>query len=88
MLAKTLLLGPTAESLGQLSRVYGEGSCAIERGTGWMKLNESCPQVQADKCGALRDLIELLRNARLPDTAAQFASRPEMQAGGACVSLL
>jgi tetratricopeptide (TPR) repeat protein len=79
LLAKTLLLGATAEALGQLARVYGEDSCAIERGSGWMKLNEACPVVQADLCPAERDLAELLRKARLAEVAAQFADRAEKQ---------
>jgi hypothetical protein len=77
LLGKTLLLGSTAESLRQLARVYGEGSCAIERGAGFMRLNEACPPVQADLCAADRDLAELLGKARLPDPAAQFAARAE-----------
>jgi len=75
LLSKTLLLGPTPESLGQIARVYGEGSCAVERGAGWMKLNEACPRIQADVCAADRDLAGLLLRARLPQPAAQFAAR-------------
>jgi hypothetical protein len=75
VLEKTLLLGATPETLGQIARVYGEESCAIERGAGWMRLNESCPQIQANLCAADRDLADLLRRARMPDPAAQFAAR-------------
>jgi protein O-mannosyl-transferase len=77
LLAKTLLLGPTAESLGQLSSVYGESSCAVDRGGGWLKLNEACPQIQEDLCAADRDLADLLRKARLPQPAAQFGERAD-----------
>ena len=79
LLGRTLLLGPTVAALGQLSGVYGEGSCAIERGSGWMKLNEGCPRIQADLCAADRDLADLLRKARLPEAASQFAVRAEKQ---------
>jgi tetratricopeptide (TPR) repeat protein len=77
LLGKTLLLGATPEALGQLARLYGEGSCAIERGDGWMKLDQGCPQVQADLCAAEADLAVLLRQARLPQPAAEFAGRAE-----------
>jgi tetratricopeptide (TPR) repeat protein len=75
LLEKILLLGATPETMAQIARVYGEGSCAIERGSGWMKLNDTCPQVQAGLCAADADLADLLRKARLPGPAAQFASR-------------
>jgi hypothetical protein len=67
----------------QLARAYGEGSCAIERGNGWMQLNEACPQLKEDLCAAVADLAELLRNARLPDAAAQFEARGRQQGCGA-----
>lgn len=74
-LAKVLLLGATPEALGQVARMYGDRSCAIERGAGWMRLNEACPQIQPDLCTGLRDLADMLSRARLPEPAAQFASR-------------
>jgi hypothetical protein len=75
LLGKVLLLGPTPESLGQIAKVFGAGSCAIDQGAGWMKLNEACPRIQADLCAADWDLTGMLRNARLPETAGQFAAR-------------
>lgn len=75
LLEKILLLGATPDALGQVAGVYGEASCAIERGAGWMRLNEVCPRIQTDLCAADRDLADLLRKARLPEPAAQFAAR-------------
>jgi tetratricopeptide (TPR) repeat protein len=77
LLGKTLLLGATAETLDRLAGVYGDGSCAIERGSGWMRLNETCPQLQPDLCAAEADLADLLRKARLPEAASQFAGRAQ-----------
>jgi hypothetical protein len=79
LLEKILLLGATPEALGQVAGVYGEGSCAIERGSGWMRLNEACPRIQADLCAAYRDLGDLLRQARLPEAAVQFDTRSPKQ---------
>ena len=75
LLAKVLLLGATAESLGQLRKLYGERSCAVATGPGWIKFNEECAQIQPDLCAADRDLVNLLQKARLPGPAAEFASR-------------
>jgi tetratricopeptide (TPR) repeat protein len=75
VLEKTLLLGATPEALGQIARVYGEESCAIERGAGWMRVNEACPEIQLNLCAAYQDLADLLRRARMPEPAAQFAAR-------------
>ena len=77
LLEKILLLGATAESLGQIRRVYGEGSCVVEQGSGWIKFNEACPEIQGDLCAADGDLVELLERARLPAPAAQFRLRAE-----------
>lgn len=75
VLEKVLVLGATSDALAQVSQVYGAESCAVERGNGWIRLNEACPQIQPDLCLALTDLAALLRAARLPDAAAQFAGR-------------
>lgn len=75
VLEKVLLLGASADSLAQVSKLYGEASCAVERGNGWMKLNESCLQIQNDLCAAWGDLADLLKKARLPDASAEFAGR-------------
>jgi tetratricopeptide (TPR) repeat protein len=82
VLAKVLLLGATPEALAQAAQVYGEGSCAIGRGDGWMRLNDACPQIQPDVCSALRDLADLLGKARLPDASAQFAAKLQKQGCG------
>jgi tetratricopeptide (TPR) repeat protein len=82
VLAKVLLLGATPEALAQAAQVYGEASCAIERGDGWMRLNDACPQIQPDVCSALRDLADLLGKARLPDASAQFAAKLQKQGCG------
>ena len=74
LLEKILLLGATPEALAQVAKVYGE-SCAIERGAGWIRINESCPPIQPDLCAARRDLADVLTKARLPDVAAQFAAQ-------------
>lgn len=79
LLGKTLLLGATAETLGRLARLYGDRSCAIERGSGWMRLNESCPRIQPDLCAAESDLVDVLRKARLPDASRQIARRAQKQ---------
>jgi len=75
LLEKILLLGATPEAVGRLSQLYGAGSCAVERGDGWIRLDEACPQIQPDLCSALGDLADLLRAARLPEVSAQFAGR-------------
>lgn len=75
LIEKILLLGATPEALGQIAGFYGEGSCAIERGAGWMRLDESCPRIQADLCAADWDLADLLGRARLPEPSAQFAGK-------------
>jgi tetratricopeptide (TPR) repeat protein len=79
LLGKTLLLGTTAETMERLASAYGDGSCAIERGSGWLRLNEACPRVQADLCLAEADLVDLLQRARLPEPARQFAERAQGQ---------
>ena len=79
LLGKTLLLGATAETMERLARAYGDGSCAIQRGSGWLRLNEACPQVQSDLCSAEADLVDLLQRARLPEPARQFAERAQGQ---------
>jgi hypothetical protein len=79
LLGKTLLLGPTAETLDRLAGVYGDGSCAIERGPGWMRLNETCPRVRPDLCAAEAELVDVLQRARLPDAARQFVERAQTQ---------
>jgi protein O-mannosyl-transferase len=78
-LGQALLLGGTAEGMDQLAKAYGEGSCAIERGNGFVQLNESCPQLKEDLCAAEQDLAGMLRKARLPDAAAQFEARGRQQ---------
>jgi tetratricopeptide (TPR) repeat protein len=75
LLERIQLLGATSEALGRIARAYGDGSCAVERGSGWMRLNEDCPQIQGDLCAADKDLGELLRSARMPELSAQFAAR-------------
>jgi hypothetical protein len=77
VLEKVLLLGASRETLEQVARIYGDSSCAVERGSGWMRLNESCPQIQADLCTAQRDLVDMLTQARLSETASQFADRAQ-----------
>ena len=72
-----LLLGASPETLGQIARIYGDSSCAVERGDGWIKLNESCPQLQGDLCTGERDLANLLNKARLSGVAAQFANKTQ-----------
>jgi tetratricopeptide (TPR) repeat protein len=79
LLGKTLLLGANAETLDRLAKIYGSGSCVVERGSDWLSLNESCPQVQPDICSAEADLEQLLVNARLPEPARQFAERARKQ---------
>jgi len=79
VLEKVLLLGATPEALAQVSQIYGTGSCAVARGAGWIKLNEACPQIQADLCSALAGLADLLRAARLPEASAQFGGRMASQ---------
>jgi tetratricopeptide (TPR) repeat protein len=73
VLEKVLLLGANSEALAQVGRIYGEGSCAIVRGAGWVRLNEECPQIRPDLCLAEVDLVELLGKARLPEMSMQFA---------------
>jgi tetratricopeptide (TPR) repeat protein len=75
LLEKVLLLGANADTLGQVSQAYGAGSCAVERGEGFVRLNESCPQLQVDFCSAWGDLADFLKKARLPEASAQFAER-------------
>jgi hypothetical protein len=75
VLEKTLLLGPTPEAMDQVAKIYGKQSCAIAQGSGWMRINESCPLIQGDLCVADLDLVDLLNRARLPDVSAQFAVR-------------
>jgi tetratricopeptide (TPR) repeat protein len=77
LLAKISLLGATAESLGQLRKVYGQDTCAVAVGDKWIKFNEDCPQIQTDLCAAYQDLADLLQKARLPDTAAEFSARAQ-----------
>jgi tetratricopeptide (TPR) repeat protein len=79
LIGKTLLLGANAETLGRLGSLYGSGSCVIERGSDWLRFNESCPQVQPDLCSAEADLEQLLVRARLPEPARQFAERARKQ---------
>jgi tetratricopeptide (TPR) repeat protein len=74
-LGKTLLLGAAPETLERLAAIYGGGSCAIERGAGWLRLDESCPALRADLCAAEADLADSLRNARMPEPARHVAVR-------------
>jgi hypothetical protein len=75
LFGETLLLGATPAGLERLAKAYGEGSCTIRRGNGWIELNEACPQLQQDLCPAEGDLAEMLRKARLPDAAEEFEKR-------------
>jgi hypothetical protein len=79
LLGKTLLLGATPEGMARLEKLYGPESCAIQKGNGFVQLNDTCPQVREDLCAAAQDLAVLLRNARLPDAAAQFEARARQQ---------
>jgi hypothetical protein len=79
LLSKTLLLGAAAATLGRLAQAYGDGSGAMERGSGWLRLNETCPQVERDLCSAEADPVDLLERARLPEAARQFAERAQRQ---------
>jgi tetratricopeptide (TPR) repeat protein len=80
LLGQTLLLGATAPGMERLAKAYGEGSCAIHRGNGFIELNEACPQLKEDVCSSAQDLSDMLRKARLPDAAGQFEERARRQA--------